>query len=66
MNTNIVRSVDWACGPNDMDDDTRKKRDYGGSHRDETKEAGMIVEEADQRRRIERRQGSDGTGGCRH
>ena len=26
MNTNAVRSVDWACGPNDVDDDTRERK----------------------------------------
>ena len=60
VNTNTARSVDWACGPNVMDDDTREAR---GSHGDETKEA---IEKADQRSGIERRQGGDGARRCRH
>ena len=54
MNTSTAGSVNWACGPNNMDDDTREEA--RSSHGDETKEA---IEKADQRRRIERRQGSE-------
>ena len=54
VNTNDATGDAWACGPNDVDDDTGEEE--GSSHRDETEE---VVEKTDQRRGIERWQGSD-------